>query len=106
LLGLSRGFPESRFACAIREFEQLTGERYFEGGWSKVEGRTTDRGCARAIPLEVAIARWKRLIASTPDFPGRDDAGLRLARCFEEAGRPKEALATLLAARSWGDRDA
>jgi hypothetical protein len=90
----------------VGEFEALTGERYFEGGWTKVTGTMNGRGAARAIPLDTAIRRWCDLIALCPDFPGRDDAGLHLARCQEEAGRPREALLTLLAARSWGDQDA
>ena len=106
LLGLVRGFPENRFAQAVSQFEALTGERYFEGGWSKVAGTTTERGAARAIPLDVAIRRWRELIALCPDFPGRDDAGLHLARCEEEAGKARAAFFTLLAARQWGDQDA
>ncbi len=106
LLGLVRGFPENRFAQAVSQFEALTGERYFEGGWSKVAGTTTERGAARAIPLDAAIRRWRELIALCPDFPGRDDAGLHLARCEEEAGKARAAFFTLLAARRWGDQDA
>src|SRR5258705_204380 len=57
-------------------------------------------------PARVGPARWKALVADNPDFPGRDDAGLRLARCQEEAGDARGAFMTLLAARTWGDRDA
>jgi hypothetical protein len=106
LLGLVRGFPENRFSQAVRRFEAITGQRYFEGGWAKWACTMNDRGAARAIPLEVAILRWRELIALCPDFPGRDDAGLHLARCEEEAGQARAAFQTLLAARSWGDQDA
>src|SRR5579872_6136581 len=105
LMGLARGFPESRAGRAIREFEALTGENYFDGGWTKVHGAFNGRGAKATIALGEAIARWKALVEDYPDFAGRDDAGIHLARCQEEAGDARGALLTLLAARSWGDED-
>ncbi|HZU96452.1 MAG TPA: hypothetical protein VFF73_07170 [Planctomycetota bacterium] len=105
LMGLARGFPESRVGRAIREFEALTGENYF-GGWNKTSGGAfRGRGAKATIPLGEAIVRWKALCDDYPDFSGRDDAGIHLARCQEEAGDARGALLTLLAARSWGDED-
>jgi tetratricopeptide (TPR) repeat protein len=102
---LAREFPESPTGAAVREYSELSGRSYFEDDWSKVLHHFSERGAVESIPLERAIERWKAFVDRYPDFPGRDDAGLRLARCEEEAGRGRDALLTLFAARGWGDRD-
>src|SRR5438309_10794085 len=85
LMGLARSFPQSRSGRAVREYAELAGEYSFDGDWSRFMGHFSERGARKEIPLDEAIERWKALIEAYPDFPGRDDAGLRLARCEEEA---------------------
>jgi hypothetical protein len=105
LHGLARGFPESEAGSAVREFESISGDSYW-GGYMKV-GRTFHGDGARAdLSPQAAIAAWQAFCARHRDFPGRDDAGLRLATCQEQAGDARGAFLTLVSARGWGDEDA
>lgn len=102
LEAVKESFPESETARAIAEYEAISGESYFDG-WTKfrgLAGRLREPGT-----LDERIARWERFIQSHEDFPGRDDAGYRLARAYEEKGLPRDAFRTLVLALGWGDRD-
>jgi hypothetical protein len=93
--------PESETARAVAEYQSLSGEDYFVG-WAKTlpPSRLDER-----LPLDERIARWERFVHEHEDFPGRDDAGYRLARAYEEKGLPRDAYRTLVAALGWGDKD-
>jgi hypothetical protein len=98
---LVEGFPESETARAVAEFQSISGEDYFVG-WAKEvpPSRLSEKGT-----VDQRIARWESFVREHEDFPGRDDAGYRLARAYEEKGLPRDAFRTLVAALGWGDRD-
>jgi hypothetical protein len=98
---LVESFPQSEAARAVAEYQSISGEDYF-GGWAK---EIPPSRLDEKLPLDERIARWESFVRDHEDFPGRDDAGYRLARAYEEKGLARDAFRTLVAALGWGDRD-